>query len=384
MFRLLLSFFHGFALFYCTMLLAADHCVVLRYQHISDTMPGISSVTTKQFRQHLDYLQQHEYAVLPLEDVITALQNGGELPDRCIALTIDGAVASAYGQAFPLTQRYGFPLTVFVSTLAVDGDLDGFLNWTQIREMHAAGVSFQNLSHSYSHLIRRGDNESTEDWQQRIAFDIQQAQSRLAVELGSRPTLFAYPYGEYNEALQTIVSSMGLIGFGRQAGAVWRQADFTALPRFGLASFGARLRPFTRKIDAMPLPITGAFPLDPVVPVDEWQPSLTLVFKPGVGNRQELRCLLNGTPGMVYQWLEQPENAVMISPRGRLKVGRNRVDCTLPLQDGERSGWYSHNWIRRTAQGGWYNEPALAATAKGSVATPQESLRDKPVGSEIP
>lgn len=359
MFRLLLRFLHGSALFCCATAFAADHCVVLRYQHISDSTPGISSVTTGQFQQHLDYLLEHRYAVLELEQVITTLTTGGELPDRCIALTIDGAVTSAYAEAFPRTRRYEFPLTVFVSSSAVDDNLDGFLNWQQIREMHAAGVSFQNHGHSHRHLIRRGDGESTEDWQQRVAFDIQLAQSRIEAELGDRPTLFAYPFGEYNEALQGIVASMGLIGFGRQSGAVWRQADFTALPRFELASFGARLRPFTKKITAMPLPITGAFPLDPVVPIGEWQPSLTLVFKPGISNRQQLRCLLNGTPGMIYQWLEQPENAVMISPRGRLRVGRNRVDCTLPLQDGERLGWYSHNWIKRTDQGGWYREPLV-------------------------
>ena len=69
--------------------LAADHCAVLQYHHISEDTPGITSVTPEQFQQHLDYLLQNDYAVIPLETVITALKTGAELPDRCVALSID-------------------------------------------------------------------------------------------------------------------------------------------------------------------------------------------------------------------------------------------------------------------------------------------------------
>jgi len=335
---------------------SSDGCVVLRYQHIDDATPGGISVTPEQFQQHVDYLFKNDYHVLHLEDVVTSLRTGVDLPQRCVALTIDGAFQSAYEEAFPRVTRYEFPLTVFISSAAVDARLDGQLSWQQMREMQAGGVSFQSLGHSHKHLVRRETDETLEDWQQRIAFDIQLAQSRIEDELGLRPTLFAYPFGEYNEELQQMIASMGLTGFGMQAGALWQQADFTALLRFALASFGARLRPFSRKIEAQPLPIAGAFPLDPVVPLDEWKPALTLVFKPGEIEHRRLRCLLNGSPGMVYQWLEQPENAVMVSPRGRLRVGRNRVDCTLQLGEDGSTGWYSHLWIRRNADGDWYRE----------------------------
>ena len=358
---------------------ADNHCVVVRYQHIDDDTPGVSSVTPKQFQQHLDYLFEHDFHVLGLEEVVTALRIGSELPTRCVALSIDGAFASAYEDAFPRTQRYDFPLTVFISSAAVDAGLDGLMTWQQMREMQAAGVSFQSLGHSHGHLVRRDADESHEDWQQRIAFDIQLAQSRIEDELGLRPTLFAYPYGEYNEALQLMIESMGLTGFGMQAGALWQQADFTALPRFSLASFGAQPRPFEKKVSARPLPIAGAFPLDPVVPIEEWQPSLTLIFKPGDFNRHELRCLLNGAPGMLYQWLEQPENAVMISPRGRLRTGRNRVDCTLPLGEDQELGWYSHLWIRRDENGGWYRESYDPLRLSHGDSPDPESHADNPI-----
>jgi peptidoglycan/xylan/chitin deacetylase (PgdA/CDA1 family) len=335
---------------------AADHCVILQYHHISEETPGITSVTPEQFQQHLNYLLVNDHAVLALEEVVAALADGTALPDRCVALTIDDAYLSAYTEAFPRVQRYGFPLTVFVSTEAVDRGRAAYLSWEQIREMQRAGVRFQNHSHSHAHLIRRHGEEGDADWEQRVAADIQTAQNRIEAELGTAPTLFAYPYGEYNQPLKRIVSSMGLVAFGQQSGPVWRQADVAALPRFPMASLYASMRTFPSKVNSLPLPITGAFPDDPVVPPDEWQPALTLVFKPEVANARQLTCFMNGSPEVGYEWLDQPEGAVVVTPSGRLNVGRNRTNCTLPVGDGGRFGWYSHNWIRRKPDGSWYNE----------------------------
>jgi peptidoglycan/xylan/chitin deacetylase (PgdA/CDA1 family) len=335
---------------------AADHCVVLQYHHISDETPGVSSVSPELFQRHLDFLLQNNHAVMPLEEVITALKIGIELPEKCVALTIDDAYVSAFTEAYPRVIRYDYPLTVFVSTDAADRGLDTHLSWDQMREMQMHGISFQNHSHSHGHLIRRLDGEEIDDWEQRIAADIQTAQNRIEDELGSSPNLFAYPYGEYNEALKKTVESMGLIGFGQQSGPLWRQADFTALPRFALASIYARMRAFAKKVDSLPLPITGAFPEDPVVPLDEWYPALTLIFDPNVSDTRKLTCYLNGSSKVSYHWLDQPAGAVVINPKGRLNVGRNRVSCTLPIPGEERLAWYSHSWIRRHEDGRWYGE----------------------------
>ena len=340
----------------CPIAAASDHCAVLQYRHISEDTPGITSVTPEQFQQHLDYLFQNDYEVMPLEDVITSLKIGIDLPEKCVALTIDDAHVSAYTEAFPRVVRYDYPLTVFVSTEAVDAGREGYLDWDQMRAMQAQGVSFQNHSHTHDHLIRPHQDETPEDWEQRVAADIQTAQNRIAEELGIAPTLFSYPHGEYNQPLKQTLSSMGLIGFGQDSGPLWRQADFTALPRFTMASFYARMRTFPKKVDSLPLPITGAFPEDPVVPLDEWQPALTLIFKPEVPNSKELKCYVNGSSQVSYQWLDQPAGAVVITPRGRLNVGRNRTHCTLPVPGTDRFAWYSHSWIRRRQDGGWYRE----------------------------
>ena len=112
---------------------AADHCVVLQYHHISEETPGITSVTPELFQRHLDYLLSNEHKVLALEDVVETLKSGGELPDRCVALTIDDAYLSAYTEAYPRTQRYAFPLTVFINTEVIDVLTDRISTWLSER-----------------------------------------------------------------------------------------------------------------------------------------------------------------------------------------------------------------------------------------------------------
>ena len=335
---------------------AAEHCVVLQYHHVSEDTPGITSVTPKQFQQHLDYLHDNSFEVLRLSDVVRHLEAREPLPENCIALTIDDAFQSAYLEAWPRVRKYGYPLTVFVSTQSVDQGVTGYLSWEQMREMAADGVDFHNHSHSHDHLVRLREGESMEDWEQRIASEILVAQNRIQKELHTTPTLFAYPYGEYNMALQKLVRSMGLTGFGQQSGPAWVDGNFAALPRFPMNTLYASMRTFPTKVRTLPLPIVSAHPMEPLVEDSEWQPTLNLVFSEDVKAPRRLTCFVNGSPEVHYAWKEGATTEVSVTPKGVLHVGRNRYNCTLPAGGG-RFYWYSHNWLRRHADGRWYREP---------------------------
>lgn len=336
---------------------AAQHCVVLQYHHVSESTPGITSVTPEQFQEHLDYLNHHSFHVLPLSEVVSKLQAKQELPENCVALTIDDAFNSAYLEAWPRARKYGYPLTVFVSTESVDQPSSSYMNWDQMREMANDGVEFENHSHSHDHLVRLRQGESIEDWEQRIASEILLAQNRIQHELGRTPTLFAYPYGEYNVRLQEVVRSMGLTGFGQQSGPAWGEGNPAALPRFPMNTVYASMRTFPTKVRTLPLPIVSAEPQEPMVEVEEWRPSLTLSFKPGVENVKRLTCFANGSPDIDYRWSDDL-SSVEVTPKGLLRVGRNRYNCTLPGPEG-RYHWYSHNWIRRNNDGSWYREAVI-------------------------
>lgn len=334
---------------------AAEHCVVLQYHHVSDNTPGITSVTPQQFQNHLDYLYKEGFAVMRLSEVVERMAARQPLPENCVSLSIDDAYRSAYEEAWPRTRKYQFPLTVFVSTESVDRGLANFLTWEQMREMAADGVDFQNHSHSHDHLVRIRADESVDDWEQRVALDLLLAQNRIIEELGATPSLFAYPYGEFNLSLQRLVRSMGLTGFGQQSGPAWADGNFAALPRFPMNALYARMRSFPTKVRTLPLPIVSAEPSEPLLEDHVWQPTLTLTFSDAVTAPHRLTCFVNGSPDVEYRWREGENLQVDVTPKGVLHVGRNRYNCTLPASGG-RYHWYSHNWLRRNADGSWYRE----------------------------
>jgi peptidoglycan/xylan/chitin deacetylase (PgdA/CDA1 family) len=333
------------------------HCIILQYHHFGTDTPRITSVTPAELDAHLEHLARHEFRVLPLEEVVEALEAGRALPERCVSLTVDDAYPSVYTEAWPRLRERGWPLTVFLNTAAVDRGGPGFLSWDQVREMAREGVRFENHSHSHDHLIRRRPGEDEAGWRERVRGDIATAGARIAAETGRRPRLLAYPYGEYDTALQALVREMGLVAFGQQSGPAWSGGDFGALPRFPMAAAYAAMEGFRLKVRTLPLPVRSVEPEEPVIPVDQWRPSLTLRLDPETPGLRRLTCFVNGSPEVDLAWHPEEPGTVTVTPRERLAVGRNRTNCTLPAAEPGRFHWYSHNWIRRRADGSWYPEP---------------------------
>lgn len=333
---------------------AAEHCVILQYHHFSAQTPAATSVTPAQFQAHLDYLEANDFAVMAVQDVITLLENQQPLPERCVSLTVDDAYRSVYTEAFPRVREKGWPLTVFVNSAAVDQGKSAYMSWQQMREMADQGISFENHSHTHSHLVRRLESESADDYEQRIAAEILTAQNRISAELGITPKLFAYPYGEYNPTVVKLVQQFGLTGFGQQSGPAWPDANRHALPRFPMAAQYAELPGFITKVNSLPLPVVNASPVNPVLAKDEWRPELILHLAPDTFDADNLRCWVNGSDNVSLQW--QAENQLSVKPNFNLPVGRSRTNCTMPSNRKGRFHWYSHNWIRRHADGRWYKE----------------------------
>jgi len=335
---------------------ATHSCVVLQYHHFSSTTPPITSITPDQFDAQLNYLQNHHFNIVALRDVVRALQQHSELPDKCVSFSIDDAYISVYTTAYPKLIKRGWPFTVFVNTQAVDQGSRSLMNWNQMREMARHGASFENHSYAHSHMIRRKDNESEHDWLEREKHDIQTAQKRITEETGTAPRLFAYPYGEFNPTLNRLIEKMGFVGFGQQSGPVWPDANLAALPRFPMEGNYARLPGFIVKVNTLPLAVIRAAPKDPLVKIADWRPTLTLRLVPDSYSRKTLHCYLDGSDQLDIVWSRSQQDTLSITPRFDLKPGRHRTNCTLPSGHKGHFRWYSHNWYVRQADGRWYAE----------------------------
>lgn len=327
-----------------------DHAVILLYHHVSGDTPASTSVTPRTFEAHLDHLA--DYEVVALERIVRALGGDGTLPPDAVAITFDDAYESVYTEALPRLEERGWPFTVFASTDYVDRDYGGYMSWEQLREIERRGGSVGNHSRAHRHMIRREPGESDGEWRKRVTADLRHAQARLEDELSAPLPYFAYPYGEFDRDLESVVDDLGYVGFGQQSGPVGAVSDRLHLPRFPVATAYADLDSLGDKLDSRPLPVTVRSPDSRVLAADAGAPELRAEIPPGPYDRERLRCFVTGQEPARIRWRGDEATIRAQAPLG---PGRSKFNCTAPARD--EAGvfyWYSYLWIKPRPDGSWY------------------------------
>lgn len=311
---------------------AADHAVILMYHRFGEDKYPSTNIRLEQFDAHLEKLSDGNYSVLPLAKIIEHLQTGKPLPDRTVAITIDDAYLSVFTEAWPRLKAKGFPFTVFVATNPVDQNHHNYMSWDQLRLLQADGVGIgsQTASHPHMHEISI-DAVDTE---------LAKANQRFLTELGMRPNLFAYPYGEYNLTVIDRVKAAGFIaGFGQNSGIAHGFDGFFELPRFAMNERYGEMDRLSLAINGLPLKANQVLPADVVIAKNPPVFGFTLALE--IADQNNLQCF-NST----YNALE----VTRLGPRaevrfpGPLPSGRARVNCTMPGPDG-RWRWFGKQFL---------------------------------------
>ncbi len=310
--------------------------VVLQYHHVSDSTPPATSTSVSLFEGQLDMISDLELEVVDLHKGTEAALAGTDGQGNRIAITFDDAYDSVYHTAAPLLAEKAYPYTIFVNTEAVGRN--GYMTWDQIRELaERPGVTIANHSADHGHLARK-PNESESDWQARVTNSLDSAQESLEEELDSPAPMFAYPYGEFDEALERRIAERGWYGFGQQSGAIGQQTEKTRLPRFPMANAYGQLGNLENKLRSKAFPIdTGELP-DGVI---SGNPP-TLVFPlvdPIDANR--LTCFASGQGRIDFDIIDG--NVEVKAPEA-FNSRRFRYNCTHPAGDGSYY-WLSQQWL---------------------------------------
>lgn len=312
---------------------AGDGAVVMTYHRFGETEFPSTSVEMTQFRAHIEALKDPAYTVMPLPEIVAALQSGSPLPDRTVGLSIDDAYLSAFQKAWPLLREAGFPFTLFVATDPVDRNRPGYMSWDQIRTLaanEAVTIGSQTMTHPHmpTRSVARNDEEL------RVSAD------RIEAELGKRPTLLAYPYGETSLVIMEQARATGYTAaFGQHSGVANRTSDPYFLPRFPINVNYGSIERFRRLINTVPLPIHGLTPRDPLLPAagPGNPPSFGFTVDHSVRSIQGLVCYHSDT-SKIMQY-EVMGNRVEVRFDGPFAPGRTRINCTLQY-DADRWRWF--------------------------------------------
>ena len=305
---------------------AQDSAVALMYSRVGAT--DGATTKTEEFENHLRHLSANNYQVLPLPQIVAALQIGAAVPENAVAMTFDGGHISIYREVWPRLKVLGFSFTVFIATDVIDSGGDNVMSWDHVRELSSSGVTIGTFGGGYKHLVALDEDEATAD--------ITRATQRLMEEIGTAPELFAYPFGEYDADLQRTIARHGYsAAFGQHSGVIYGNADYMALPRFPLVGSYANMPRFRTVVDTLPLPVADVVPNDPVVTYNP--PSLGFTVVGEVGPLENLACYLAPFGKLNIEQLGPARIEVRFPDA--LPTGRNRVNCTLPGPGG-RWRWF--------------------------------------------
>lgn len=329
--------------------------VVLLYHHVSNSTPKSTSISPAAFDAQMDYLEQHQFNVVPLSELVDALRKGKALPDKTVAISFDDSYVSVYESAFPRLKKRGWPFTFFVNTESV-GTSETFVSWDQLREMSKHRVTIANHTSTHTHLPRRKDGEKLADYRERIRNEIEKAQQKIKQEIGSAPMMLAYPFGEYDVEVQRIAKRLGYIAFGQQSGPLYEQGDLQAVPRFPFGGGFTDLDDFIMKVNTKPMPTTSvAFyksrndKVDSLIVRAGDKPWLVMTLADNdVLNK--VNCFATGQGAIKVEVRDQQ---LWVQAQKPLMPGRARYNCTASTGEKGRFYWYTRQWLVTDEKGNW-------------------------------
>ena len=312
------------------------------YHRFDETRYPSTNISAEIFSQQLEYTKNQNIEVISLNEMATRLAAGKDLPDHAVSFCVDDAFRSFYDVGMPIIRQYGFPFTLFVNTDAVG--THGYLNWDELKELVAEGVTMGNHTANHAYLVELQPGETFPQWKKRIQADIEKSQQQFEKHLGFKPTLFAYPFGEYNAEVVEIIKDAGFVAaFAQQSGVIHSGNNRYILPRFPMGGPFATFAGFKLKLAMKPLLVTEDDPFDPVI--RENPPVLRLQIPGKQINPKRFNCFVQGDNRC---WVE----ADKVNSPGEYRIlaekpltGR-RNKYTLTLQSGQGDWlWYSHLWV---------------------------------------
>lgn len=320
---------------------AAQHASVFVYHRFGDSRYPSTNIELPVFNQQLEYLKQNNYTVLPLGQIVDLLKSGQELPERCVALTVDDGYLTFMTGAMPLLRQYGYPATLFVNTDSVGGN--SYLNWQQLRQLQHEGVEIGNHSSSHPYFVSNEINQPLV-WSEQSIADISNAQVAFSEHLQLKPQLFAYPYGEYSPQLELLIEEMGFkAAVAQQSGAMTGDLSFYSLPRFPMGGPFATFSGFKNKLAMQPMPVVVQQPNNPVIQ-EHNPPVLTFELQSADLNLNSLRCYVQGQDPVAVERLES--GLFRVVAKQPLTGRRNKYTLTAQSRDGRSWYWFSQLWVQ--------------------------------------
>ncbi len=310
-----------------------NSAVIFMYHKFGVDKYPSTSVTIDQFDAHIDELTNKKYSIKSLEFIIDTIINDGDLSENTIGISVDDADKSFYEQGWPKFKHNGIPVTLFVNTSTIQKNNKNYLNWDQIRELRDEGVSIGAHSHSHYHMSELSIEE--------VKKEIEISNNIFLKELGKIPPLFAFPYGEANKKIISLLKEYKFkVAFGQHSGVINETSNLYYLPRFSLNERYGGLDRVKFAASAKGLGVYDFIPVDPTIKNNPPYIGFSLLDE---RLAPSLDCFIFDSKGQVEKELFKFNERIEIRLKRKLTDGRSRLNCTAKGEDAKWR-WFGHQF----------------------------------------
>jgi peptidoglycan/xylan/chitin deacetylase (PgdA/CDA1 family) len=186
---------------------------ILLYHRLGPTVADGMTMKTSVFEEHLKYLRDNGYKVIPLRQLVNWYQKKGPAPaPKSVVIVEDDAHKSVYTDMLPLAKKYNVPVTVFVYPSAIS-NAKYAMTWDQLRELKKTGL-FDFQSHTYWHPNFKKDRKkmSPAEFDKSVTLQLTKSRAKIEKELGVTVDLLAWPFGIYDDDLLRRAAAAGYVG----------------------------------------------------------------------------------------------------------------------------------------------------------------------------
>ncbi len=179
--------------FICLQLYLYANGHIFVYHRFDDPRYKSADTTNKQLIEQFEYFKNNNYKVVSLNQIYTKLKNKEPIPNNWVALTIDDAYKSFYENALEIFKKFNYPFTLFVYTKATNNKYGDFMTWDMLKNASQYGEIALH-SHTHPHLTYLTNEE--------VYNDTKKSLNTFKENMGFKPKYYAYPYGEFNQAVE--------------------------------------------------------------------------------------------------------------------------------------------------------------------------------------
>jgi peptidoglycan/xylan/chitin deacetylase (PgdA/CDA1 family) len=145
-------------------------------------------------------------------------------------ITFDDGYRTVYQEAFPVLREHGMTATIFltIGETGARGRLPTFaeremLSWSEIREMHAAGIDIGAHTLTHPDLTRLP--------RERVETELRDSKRGIEDALGAPVQCFAYPHGRFDAQSHELARRYFTCACSDRLGLVRAGSDLHALER---------------------------------------------------------------------------------------------------------------------------------------------------------